>query len=339
MPNNIEIIQLAKDMITGRCPAQFDDSKKNSDALRDMFIKANGGSAELSIKTFRPGYAAFDITQELIPVIVHEGFTGDEFWMQLCDYRNIALGDQLEFISEDQSTLIVSDLSYGTSGIRRQRLGEGQRYTIETRLKGIKVYDELKRFMAGRVDFDKFVRAVAKAMQQRLYEDIYNALLGVTTSTRGLSSTYVYSGTFAEDKALDIAEHVSAANNGAKVIIVGTKKALRKLTMAVTSDQAKDDLYSTGYYGKFYGFDCIFMNQRHKAGTEEFLYKDDRLYFIAVGMDKPIKVVNVGEGLLWDDRNAGRPLTADLTTNYTYAQEFGVALAFNAKMGFYTISA
>ena len=52
MPNNIEIIQLAKDMITGNCPAQFDDSKTNSKALRDMFIKANGGSTELSIKTF-----------------------------------------------------------------------------------------------------------------------------------------------------------------------------------------------------------------------------------------------------------------------------------------------
>lgn len=331
-----KILTLAKDMIHGTCPAEFDNEKTNSQALRDMFIEANGGSKELSIKNFYRGNACFDIIEELIPLIVYEGFTGNEFWMNLVEYRNIALGDELTFFTPDKADFIVSDLSYGTAGIRRQRLGKGQRYTIDTSLKGIKVYDEFKRFLAGRVDFNSFVDAVAQAMLQRLYEDIYNALKGVTESTRGLSSTYVVNGTHTEEELLDLCEHVSAANNGAKVIILGTKKALRSLKMETISDSAKEDKYNMGFFGKFNGIDTVFMPQRHKAGTDAFLYDDDKLYVIAVGADKPIKVVDAGEGYIFDQRDAGTPVTGDLTINYTYAQEYGVALVFASKMGFYT---
>lgn len=337
MDNN-KIVKLATDMIQGTCPAEFDNEKVNSKALRDMFVEANGGSTKLSPKNFYRGHACFDIVEELIPVMIHEGFTGNEFWMNLVDYYNLKIDDELNFWTKDKADLIVSDLSYGTTGIRRQRLGKAQKFQIDTTLKGVKVYEEFKRFLSGAVDFNEFVTAITDAMLQRLYEDIYNALKGVTASTRGLSSTYVVSGTAEEEELLTLCEHVSAANNGAKVIILGTKKALRKLNMETVSDQAKEDKYSMGYFGKFNGIDTVFMPQRHKAGTDEFLYEDNKLYVIAVGSDKPIKVVNAGEGMIFDDRTAGRPVTADLTVNYIYAQEFGVGLVFNAKMGFYTAS-
>ncbi len=333
-----DILKLATDMIKGTCPANFSDEKTNSQALRDMFIEINGGSSELSIANFYRGNPCFDIVEQLIPLIVHEGFTGNEFWMNLVEYRNIELGDDIYFRTEDKADFIVSDLSYGTDGIRRQRLGRGQTYTLDTALKGVKVYDEFKRFLAGRVDFNKFVNAVAEAMLQRLYEDIYNALKGASASTRGLSSTYVISGSVDEDEVLTLAEHVSAANNGAKTIILGTKKALRKLNMDNVADQGKDDKYNMGYYGRFNGIDTVFMPQRHKAGTDTFLYEDDKLYIIAVGADKPIKVVNKGKGFIFDQRTIGTPVTGDLTVNYTYAQEYGVGLVFATKMGFYKIT-
>lgn len=335
MVENNTIIELATGMITGNCPTEFSDKHTNSKALRDMFIEANGGSNKLTIKNFRAGNPCFDILEEIIPIIVHEGFTGNEFWMNLVDYRNIALGDDLQFVTEDKTEFIVSDLSYGTSGIRRQRLGESESYTVQTRLKGVKIYDEFKRFLAGRVDFDKFVQKVAKAMLDRLNEDIYNAFAGVTASTRGLSSEYVITGTNDEDEVLDLAEHVSAANNGAKIIILGTKKALRGLPSTNLSDEAKRDLYNLGYFGNFFGHECVFMPQRHKVGTNEFMFDDKKLYIIPVGMDKPIKVVNKGVGYI-HDHTVGNPITGDLTSNYTYAQDYGVGLAFNAKMGFYT---
>lgn len=328
------IIELATSMVTGTCPEEFSNERTNSKALRDMFIEANGGSSKLDMKKFYRGNACFDIIEELIPTIVHEGFTGNEFWMNLVDYRNIALGDEIEFITEDKTDFIVSDISYGTTGIRRQRLGESETYTVQTRLKGIKIYDEFKRFLAGRVDFMKFVSKVSKAMLDRLYEDIYNAFVGVTSSTKGLCSEYVITGTNDEEEILDLCEHISAENDGAKLILLGSKKALRSLPSVDKSDEAKRDLYNMGYYGKFNGIDCAYVPQRHKKGTKEFVFNDKKIYVIPVGMDKPIKVVNAGEGYIFDDRTAGNPINADLTTNYTYAQEYGVGLAFNNQMGF-----
>ena len=73
--------------------------------------------------------------------------------MNLVDYRNIALGDDIDFWTEDKTELLIADASYGVSGIRRQRLGRKEKYNVETTLKIVKVYEELKRLLAKRIDF------------------------------------------------------------------------------------------------------------------------------------------------------------------------------------------
>jgi hypothetical protein len=194
-------------------------------------------------------------------------------------------------------------------------------------------YEELKRLLANSIDFNVFIRKVGEAMSNKIKDDTYNAFKGVTTTTRGLNSTYVKTGTYTEDTLLDLVEHVGAANKAVPTIF-GTKKALRKVTTATVSDRAKEDIYDMGYYGKFNGTNMIYLPQRHSVGTDTFLLDDSKLYVMA-GDDKPIKVVNKGTGIL----STNDPLqSADHTQNYFYGQEFGVGLAFNQKMGFYTLS-
>ena len=197
----------------------------------------------------------------------------------------------------------------------------------------LKVYEELKRLLARRTDFNTFIAKVSKAMKDKLMSDTYTAFNGVTATTDGLNSAYVLTGSYSEDALLDVIGHVEAAN-GAVATILGTKKALRKVTTAVVSDEAKSDLYNMGFYGKFNGTNMIWVPQRHKVGTDEFLLDDNKIYVIA-GDDKPIKVVNVGEGIL----SANDPLQAhDMTQNYLYGQEFGVGVKFNTKMGFVRVA-
>ena len=161
----------------------------------------------------------------------------------------------------------------------------------------------------------------------------YTAFSGITASTTGLNSTYVPTGTYTEDGLLDLVNHVGAANEATPVIL-GTQKALRKVTTATVSDQAKADLYNMGYYGKFNGTNMIYLPQRHTTGTDTFLLDDNKIYVIA-GNDKPIKIVNVGNGLL----SVNDPLqSADFTQNYLYGQEFGVGVAFSNKIGIMTLS-
>ena len=330
------IIGLATEMIKSKVPSEFSDQNKNSEALRKLFIEANGGRTELRLKDMYRGNPAFDIIEELIPVMIEEGLRGDEFFFNLVDYHNVALGDEIDFQVEDNVELIVADGSYGVDGIRRQRLGGLRHVTIPTQLKVVKVYDEWKRFMAGKTNFNELVQAVSKAMIKLLRNDIFTAFNGIDNSNNyGLGDTYVpVAGTYDEEKLLELCEHVEAANNGEAVTIIGTKSALRKCTTAVQSDEAKSDMYNMGYYGKFNGVNMVYVPQVHKQGTDEFLLDPKKLYVIA-GNLKPIKVLNVGEGM----GSLDNPLTnGDHTQNYFYGQEFGVGLIFSSKMGIYTLA-
>lgn len=334
MEDRLNVIKLAQDMITKRVSAEYSDSRKNSDALVEKLIELNGGSTKLDIKTFHRGNAVFDIVEAIIPTIIHEGLKGDEYFFSLVDYRNVALGDDIDFWTTDKSEFVVADASYGTSGIRRQRLGMMEKYNVPTAFKVIKVYDEVKRLLANRIDFNEFIQAVARAMVKEVNETIYKAWEGVSAATHGLNATYVKNGSYEEDTLLDLVAHVEAANNGSKAVIIGTKKALRKITTATVATEAKTDMYNMGYYGKFNGTDMVYIPQVHKAGTDEFLLDDTKVYVVA-GEDKPIKCVNIGEGLIQVKEGLDTP---DFTQNYLYGQEIGVGICFNAKMGFYTMA-
>lgn len=327
------VIKLASDIIQKKVDTKFADASKNLEALREALIEANGGSTTIDVKTFHRGNECFQIIEEIIPLIVNDGLQGNEFFFNLVDYRNISLGDDIDFWTKQKTNLIVADASYGVSGIRRQRLGKMVKYNLDTTLKVVKVYEELKRLLAGRTDFNEFIAEVSRAFNEKIMNTTYTAFSGITASTTGLNSTYVPVGTYTEDGLLDLVNHVGAANEATPVIL-GTQKALRKVSTAVVSDQAKSDLYNIGYYGKFNGTNMIYLPQRHTTGTDTFLLDDTKIYVIA-GNDKPIKVINVGTGLL----SVNDPLQqADYTQNYLYGQEFGVGVAFNSKMGIMSMS-
>lgn len=328
-----QVVKLATDMITNKVSANFADASKNSEALIDELIEANGGSSEISFKNFNRANPCFQIIEEIIPKIVHEGFKGNEFFMNLVDYRNVLLGDDIDFWTDDKTELIVSDVSYGVAAIRRQRLGKKEKYNVETTLKIVSVYEELKRLLARRVDFNEFIQAVSKAFIRDRYNDIFTAFDGITASTRGLDSTYVRTGSYSEDTLCEIIDHIEAANEF-KATILGTRKALRKITTAVQSNEAKSDMYNSGFYGKFNGTPMIYTPQRHKVGTSEFLLNDNKIIIIASN-EKPIKYLTKGTGIL----SVTDPLqTADHTQTYLYAEEAGVGVAFNDKIGIYTLS-
>ena len=330
MANNI--LKLALDTMNGRVQGDFSAHDK-SESIREALIEANGGSTTINFKTFHRGNAVFDFIEELIPYVVEEGLKGDEFFFDMVDYRNIAEGDAIEFVSEGKTEFLVAEIANGTQALRRQRLDSGESVTIKTSVYGLKVYEELRRLMAGRVDFNTFIDKVSKAVVKAQREAIFTAFNGISATTAGLNDTYVISGTFDEEALLELIEHIEA-RTGMTAKIIGTKSALRKVKTADVCDEAKSDLYNVGFYGKFYGTEMVALKQLHKENSDEFLLDNNKLYIIASG-DKPIKFVNEGEGLIIN----GDPYSnQDLTQEYTYIQSWGIAVMFNSVMGIYTIT-
>lgn len=329
------VVKLARDVFHGTVDGNYSVSDANT-ALVNALVAANGGSTVVNYKTLRRNSTElFEILEETLPPLIIEGLQGDEFFMNLVEERNLAEGDTNEFIVPDNSTLIVSEIANGVATPRRQRIGEATKVAVKTTIHAIRMYEELSRVLAGRVDWNTFVNKVTEAFRANLLNDMYTALSGITANTVGLSATYVKSGSYSEEDLMKIVDHVEAAT-GKTAYIVGTKPALRKCTAAVVSDKAKDDVYGTGFYGKLDGVPMIAIKNRHKVGTDEFIFPDDKLFILA-GDEKLIKLVREGsatikyeDGMSYDNR--------DMSMEYLYMEKYGVAIVITGKIGVYTIS-
>lgn len=327
------IVRLALDTYHGTVAKEYAD-RNPSEVLRKALIEANGGSSEFSFKALRRNKVEiFEIIEEIIPTLVQEGLKGDEFFMNLVEQRNLALNDKNEFVTEDDSLFIVAEMANGIATPRRQRIGERTKVSINTAVHGVRIYEEFSRFMAGRIDWNDLVDRVARSYTAQLRNDVFAVFSNISSSTPGLNSTYVRHGSYAEENLLELVDHVEAAT-GASAIIYGTKPALRKCKSAVMSDEAKNDYYGIGYYGKLAGVPMVSIKNRHQVGTDKFIIPDDKLWVIASD-DKPIKVVNEGEAYVLEKDGT---TNTDMSLEYTYIEKYGIGLLIAQKLGIMTLS-
>lgn len=329
-----EIVKLAIDAYKGSVEKY--SVGQSQEALRQALVEANGGSTKLDYKAIRDGKCngLFALIEEILSRTVVEGLTGDEFFNALVDFRNVAEGDQNIFIVEDSNLFVIDDVANGTRGIRRQRLGGSNEVSIPTTMKMVRIYEELNRVLAGRVDFNHFINVVAESFRQKMLNDIYTLWSGATADDLGGVAYFPAAGSYNEDELLELISHVEAAAGGKTATIVGTKKALRALKDAIDGDVAKNDLYNLGYVGKFYGTPVVATPQRHKVGSTDFVFDDDVLTIIA-GDDKPIKFVYEGDPIVL----MGDPMqNADFTQEYLYGEKYGLGIVLaggNAGIGRY----
>ena len=312
---NTEILSVAIDAVKGRY-GNF-SAQQTSDDLVAAFVELNGGSTKINPKTFHRGNPLFELIQELLPVMIEEGIkTETNPLFDLIEYRNIGEGDMNEFVVEGDAHFVVATAANGIRDVRRQRIVGGETIKIPTELKIVRVYENLGRLLAGRIDFNAFVDGVAKAFKNHIAEASYDAINGMTAATYGLDETYVKTGSYTEEALIELIDHVEAAT-GQTAKIYGTRTALRKLATAITADTAKEDMYSLGYVGKFNGTDVVRLKQAHKVGSSAFVLDDNKIYVLAAN-DKPIKVVNSGDGLL---------IEREATENADLTQELELAHA------------
>lgn len=324
-----EILAVAIDAIKGKSDGKFSASQ-TSDELRNAFIELNGGSTKISPKTFYRGSELFDLVEELIPVVIEEGIKADDnpLFQNIVEYRNLKDGDSAQFDVQGEANFVVATVAPGDQGIRRQRIAAGNSITLKPEVKAIRVYEELGRLLAGRIDFNQYVEGVANAFKAYVANAAFAAINGMSAATAGLSSTYVLTGTPTEAQIVAMIEHVEAAT-GKKATIYGTKGALRKLAPTVSGELYKDDMYKLGYYGMYNGTPCVRMNQAHVPGTETFALSEDKIWVLA-GDSKPVKVVRAGEGLLIE-KDATQ--NADLTQEYFYAEALACGVIVSEKIG------
>ena len=326
------IVQLAIDICKGRVNTEFASESKEEqlERLRLALVDANGGSEKFDVKKARYNKELFAIIEEILVLNDVQGWENNPFFQRFVEYRNVADGDENSFHVPDNSLFMVNKTADGIMGVNRQRINQGKNEEVQTTLRTIKAYEELKRLLAGRINIIEFVERIRKSFENDkmtlIYETFYNGL-------SGLPNAFTATGTYDEDKLLDLVGHVEAST-GQTAVIVGTKKALSAVTSAVQSEWAKERMNQMGHYGVFNGTDMIMIPQSHKHGTHEFAISDKDIWVIA-GDSKPVKFVTEGQGYF----DMGNPFNkADGTVEVFAGEDYGAAIVLNQYHGQFRMS-
>lgn len=334
---NKDMIKLAVDLAKGRTiteGTQVFSAQQSNEVLRKSFADlmefSLEGNGKIDRKTFRKHKAEiFEILEEIINETLHEGLEGQ--FDSFAEYRNLAWGDENLFKTPANQIFRVALVSDGNSNIRRQRLRDGSSFSVDLDTYAIKIGEDFHRFLAGRVQWAELMAGIAESFKRDLTQRIYQAVMN-SYGKYGATyhKTFTGSPALTEQDIVEMAMHIQA-RTGEKVAIYGTKLALRNLPIAHLTEDVKNAINESGYYGKVSGIEMYEIEQSHEYGTDEFAISNDFVLLLPQNKDKMVKVINEGDAVI-QDQQGGQ--TADMMQEYFIANRFGVAVICTKVFGF-----
>lgn len=285
----------------------------------------------------------FDIIEDTVDVTISTGLAESDWFNELVESKTIGYHDRQDFFIEEDGVLSVAKAGTSHHDHILQRLVAGQTISIPTELYVVKVGADINKYITGQVDWNKLVDAISTAYINTIQEQVYAQ---VSVAVGKLPSAFVGSGTpSASTKAAfdQIIEYVSAANNGADVVIMGTKSALSKVAAFGDVDWAasamKDNVMNTGNIGIYEGTRLITIPNRFKdKNLSKLMFDTNKLMILPViGEEgKFIKFVDEGDTEILEKMDRG-DYVSDLQT-YEVQRRFGVGVVLARKFGQWTIA-
>lgn len=320
---NNDLRQLAIDVYNG-VDVKFENGETGEDLIRNALNKAFNGISLTDGKAIRNALAYnkvdFEIINELIDTAIDlSAIENSEIW-NFVDFKSAKLGDKNKFTVEGNDLLHVDVITHGTQGVRRQRMLSNE-LTVETTTKAIKIYEEMVRLAAGRINWAKFVEKVGKSFDNDRFNAVATAFGGITASgdySKGSAGT-----AFSESDMIDLLTTVE--NDGNTPKIFGSLQALRNLSMAMTGDEVRRDYYNFGYMGKFNGYDTFRISGKNVPTDKIFVIGSD---------EKFIKMFDEGDTLTIPHNFTE---TADKTQELMVERTYGVEVVMAGKAGVYQL--
>lgn len=320
--------------------------KEANDAVR-KFVFAIMGLNEHSTKRDRKramdrhGIELFEVMEEEIDIKVETGFRESEFFNNYVEQRNLSRGDSQEFWTNEKVILSVTKISGDHHDFTLQRLGSGESYTVTTSVYGIAVGTDIDLYLAGRYDWAKLTDQCAAAFVRKVQNDIYAEMMN---AGKKLPAQFQGTGalsTTTKDKLDTLLEDVSLANDGAQVVIMGTRTGLQQFQKLmdvdwITDDQKRDvaTMGRLGYYGPY---TLVELPQRFALNdTTKKLLDPKTLFIMPQVEDKFIKFVDVGETEIYEVNEKGARM--DDTMKYEVQRAMGVGVQIGRYFGVWTLA-
>ena len=330
------IVKLAVDLAKGK--VQNFSAQESNDTLRkafaDLFEFSLEGNGTIDRKTFRKHKNdIFEILEVIVNETLQEGLKGQ--FDGFAEYRNLAWGDENLFTTPANQIFRIALVSDGNSNLRRQRLRDGQEFSVSLDTYAIKIGEDFHRFLAGKVDWAEMMAGIAESFKRDLTARIAKAVMNSygeygATYHNTFTGTGEAVGAFSEQDLLEMAMHIKA-RTGSDVAVYGTKLALRKIAPSVQTEAMKAGYNSVGYYGEVAGIKLVEIEQSHDYGTDNFAIDNNFILLLPQNADKMVKVINEGDAIV-QEQNGGT--TSDMMQEYFIANRFGIAVICTKVFGF-----
>jgi hypothetical protein len=326
MSEQNKIAKLGVDLFKGSTGTFSADEAEHT--LRES-LKSLLGEEKNMRRAFRKnGHAIFTVMEDILDVLITEGLE-DQF-AEFVDYRNVNHGDRPVFMVDDYHLFPVATIAAGTNNLRRQRL-ERTGNTVPTAYKGVKIYEELERFLAGKVDWAKMIAKVQRSFNAQIAADINNAIV---TGYNALNATYKVAGPWDLTNFNNLVQHVEAATD-MKAMVAGSRTSLQKASPQYVAygGQMVDQRNQDGFFKVIDGTTFAELKQAHIPGTDNFAI-GNFLLVMPTGEEKIVKLVLEGEPEIVES-NAGGNSNADDSVEYVFKKKYGVAVVTSTKYGVY----
>lgn len=335
--------------------------KEANDKIYQFSLKLLGIDNVHDKKQVRRGFRDhgrewFDIIEDTIDSKIAWGFADNMWFNELVDQRNIAYGDRQDFYIENDAILSVSKAGTSHHDHMIQRLPVGQTISVPTALYVVKVGADINKYIVGQVDWTALVDAVAKAFMVKIQTEVYSNVTAAAASLP-VQTGFVGTGTLSSSTkpAFDaIIENVSAANDGAEVVIMGTKSGLSKISAIadityngnLIAGAQKDSVMNSGNIGIYEGTRLVEIPNRFAtrlpitgsgAALPAKLFDPSILMIIPVIGDagKFVKFVDEGDTLILEKTDRGDYISDIMT--YEVQRHFGVATVLGRYFGQWTL--
>ena len=244
------------------------------DALRNEIMEKVGG--EWSYYNFQKSkWDVYALISEMISTNVSR--LSAETFADFCEVKDFMLGDKVEFQVKNTDLFKVANIADGINSTRRQRL-MGKRIPTTAYKLAISIYEEMDRFLAGRIDWRAMVDNVTASFTQEIANQIAKAMEGAYEQ---LNSNFVKSGTYSDKELQNLVAKVEAAT-GQKVAIYGTAEALANVEGAGALVDAEDNR-NYGFVQLFNGTRMVKINNVYDEINDKWALRNDVLYIIPNG--------------------------------------------------------
>ena len=306
-------------------------------------LNENSTKRDINRALKKYGHEFFEVIEEDIDVAVEEGFRADEWFDKYVDNRNLKRGDKNEFWTPEEVLLSVVKVAGDMHDFTVQRLGAGEATSATISKYGIAVGADVSLYLAGRLDWNKFVQQTADAFVRKIKNDCYAAVMNAGTTLPSM-----FKGTGALSSATketfdQLIEDVSTANGNCPVYIMGTNTALKKLN-ALADVQWADDAHKkamshTGRLGDYEGTSLLEIPQRFAVGfvdlpeNQKRLIASNQLLIMPAIEDKFVKLVDEGETEINEVGVGEKAVRMDDTQVYEVQRGFGIVTQIGRYFG------